>query len=227
MSYYECDVRSLPEGSDSPSRLALVARRLGYSGMIICNRATNGPLFGADAAEQIDNIDVVRGVELVASSPRTLHSRTAALRERFDFLVVCGGPERIDRAACEDPNVDLLLHPKERGKRLGIAAAKAARDNQVAIGIDLSPMIHLRGGTRIRWAETVHQDLKLIRKFDLGPMITTGPRSHLDLRAPRELIALARMVGLEDYEAEEALCLPETILGLNRRRWASPGVEML
>ncbi|TRZ67690.1 MAG: hypothetical protein D4Q77_02600 [Methanothrix sp.] len=227
MSYYECNVRSLPEGSDSPSRLALVARRLGYSGLIICNRSTNGPLFGADAAEKIDNIDVARGVELVASNPRALHSRTAALRARFDFLVVCGGPEKIDRAACEDPKVDLLLRPQERAKRLGIAAARAARDNQVATGIDLGHMIHLRGGARTRWAETVHQDLKLIRKFDLGLMITAGPRSHLDLRAPRELIALAGMVGLEDYEAKEALCLPETILGLNRRRWAGPGVEML
>jgi len=75
--------------------------------------------------------------------------------------------------------------------------------------------------------EVVRRDLNLIEKFDLDLMISTGARSHLDLRSPRDLVALAALLGLERERAFEALALPKEILDLNRRRWASAGVEIL
>lgn len=225
MKYYECNLHALPEGSDSASRLALAARRMGYSGIIISNH-TPKDVFKMEAAESVKGIEVARGAELVAENPKKLYSRIASFRERVDFLAVHGGKEKINRAACENPRVDLLVHPQKERKRLGVAAAKAARDNQVAIGLDLGPMIRLRGGSRIRWMETVQKDLTLIRKFDLDLMITTSARSRLDLRAPRELMALAGLLGLDKGEVQEALILPSTILELNRKRWVCPGVEL-
>ena len=110
---------------------------------------------------------------------------------------------------------------------MGVAAAKAARDNQVAIGLDLDPMIRSKGGSRIRWMNTVQKDLSLIRKFDLGLMITAGVYSHLDLRGPLELIALARLLDLESETAKDALAFPGAILAQNRRKWILPGVQLL
>ena len=66
-----------------------------------------------------------------------------------------------------------------------------------------------------------------MRKFHLRPVITAGAASHLDLRSPRELMALAGVAGFEPDEAKEALRLPGRLLELNRRRWAGPGVEVL
>ncbi len=227
MNFYECNLHTLPDGSDSPSRMALAAKRLGYSGIIICNHTTTGRAFGFDAAKLVGGIEVVFGAEIVATDQRALHTKAASLRDRSDFLAVHGGDEKINRAACEDPNVDLLAHAHEGRAGIGVAAAKAARDNQVAIGLDLGPMIRLRGAARVRWMELVRRDLDLIRKFDLNLMISTGAKSHLDLRSPRDLVALACLFGLERERAVEALALPESILALNRRRWASVGVELL
>jgi len=227
MNYYECNLHSLPDGSDSPSRLALVARRLGYAGIIICNYSGTGKALGAEAAKAVKGIEVAWGAELMAENPRKLHQRVASLRNRTDFLAVHGGLEKINRAACENPKIDLLVHPQRGGKGLGVVAAKAARDNQVAIGLDLGPMIRFRGGTRIRWIKTVKRDLVFARKFDLDLMITTGALSHLDMRSPRALMALAELLGLERDEAQRALSFPGTILELNRKRWLLPGVEML
>jgi ribonuclease P/MRP protein subunit RPP1 len=227
MNFYECNLHALPDGSDSASRLALAAKRLGYSGIIITNHMTTGRPFGFDAARRVGGIEVVVGSEIVAKNPRTLHAKAASLRDGSDFLAVHGGDEKINRAACEDPNVDLLAHPHDGRSGIGVAAAKAARDNQVAIGLDLGPMIRLRGAARVRWMEVVRRDLDLIGKFDLNLMISTGARSHLDLRSPRDLVALAGLLGLERRRAVEALALPKSILDLNRRDWASVGVELV
>jgi ribonuclease P/MRP protein subunit RPP1 len=227
MSYYECNVHVLPDGSDSPSRMALAARRLGYSGIIICNHSDSQEIFGADVVSAVKGIEVAWGVELVSDNPRRLHTQAASFRNRVDFLAVHGGQEKINRAACEDSNVDLLVHSQAERSSLGVAAAKAARDNQVSIGLDLSLMMLHRGGFRVRWLETVQRDLAMVDKFDLNLMITTSAFSHLDLRAPRDLMAMARLLGLEQERIEEALSLPKTILELNRKRWVGPGVEIL
>lgn len=227
MRSYEPNLHSLPDGSSSASRLALAAKRLGYSGIIITNHTTSGWPLGVEAARLVGGIEVAIGAEIVASDQRSLHSKATSLRDRAAFLAVHGGDEKINRAACEDPNVDLLAHPHRGRAGIGVAGAKAARDNQVAIALDLSSMIILRGPARVRWMETVRRDLNLIEKFDLPLMMTTGARSHLDLRSPRDLTALAGLLGLDRERALEALALPESILDLNRRRWTSVWVELV
>jgi len=239
MSYYEC-VRAMPESSASASRLALTARQLGYSGIIICNRDT-ARIFMPQAARKIKGIEVIIGAEIGRSADcppghsiaagsfnaRALKSRIGSLRQKYHFLMVSGRSDEIMRAASEDPNVDVLMHPCESRRPLTIAAARAARQNYVAIGIDLSPMMQLRGSPRARWLSSLHQTLDLARKFRLSLVITAGAASHLDLRSPRDLLALAEIAGFEPDEAKEALDLPGRIVKDNSRNWLSPGVELL
>jgi len=226
MSFYECGIKALPEGSDSPSRLALSARRLGYQGIVICNSGDR-PAFRREAAAAVRGIEVTYGVEITGSSPKAVRSRVASFRNRVPLIIVNGGTEEMNRTACEDPNVDVLIHSESARRFLGIAAARAARQNQVAIGFDLSPLIRLRGSYRVRWLKSVRRNLELVRKFDLSMTITASARSHLDLRSPRDLMALAEVAGIQPEEAKRALQLPGTLLELNRRNWLSPGVELL
>ena len=225
MSFFEC-LKAYPEGSASASRLALTAKRLGYPGIIICNQEPH-KLFRPDAVESIKGIEVALGAEVAAQSAKALKSRISALRARYPFLVVRGTTEEIIRVASEDPNVDLLLHPCDGHRPLGIATARAAKLNQVSIGFDLWPLLHLCGSPRARWLEAFRRNLLFARKFELCPVITAGARSHLDLRSPRELIALAEVAGFEHDEAKDALRRPGKLLELNRRKWQSPGVELL
>lgn len=243
MSYYEI-VRAFPESSASASRLALTARQLGYRGIIICN-SDPGRIFGLQAAQMIKGIEVIVGVEVgragsganaSAAGPgrpsshngaRAIKSRVASLRPKYPFLVVQGSSDETVRAAAEDPNVDMLLHPCESRRPLNIATARAARDNCLAIGFDLSPMIHLRGSSRARWMQSLRHNLDLAGKFRLTLMITMGASSHLDLRTPRDILALAEAAGFDPAAAEEALTQPGRIVNLNRRKWLGPGVELL
>jgi ribonuclease P/MRP protein subunit RPP1 len=225
MSYYEC-LKALPEGSDSASRLALAARRLGYQGIIVCN-AEPEKIFRPYAASRVTGIDVAFGAEVTAANSRVLKSRISSLRSHFPYILVNGCSDEMIRAACENPSVDVLMHMDERRRPLGIAAAKAAEQNQVAVGFDLSPLIRLRGSYRARWLDIQRRNIELVRKFDLSVIITANARSHMDLRSPRDLMALAEVAGFEPSEARAALELPGKLLALNKRSWLGPGVELL
>lgn len=225
MSFFEL-ARCYPEGSSSASRMALAARSLGWGGIVILSRDPE-VIFMPEAAHKVRGIEVAIGAEAQAAGSRALKSRIGSLYSRYPFVAVLGSSEEVIRMASEDPRVDLLLHPCDVRHPLGIAAARAAAQNQVAIGFDLSPLIHLRGHNRARWMEALHHNLELVRKFHIRPVITAGAASHLDLRSPRELMALAGVAGFEPDEAKEALRLPGRLLELNRRNWAGPGVEVL
>jgi len=225
MSYFEL-AGCYPEGSSSASRMALAARSLGWGGIIILSRDPDG-IFMPGAARKVRGIEVAFGAEAYAPGARALKSRIGSLSSRYQFVAVRGSSEETVRMASEDPHVDLLFHPCDIRHPLGIAAARSAAQNQVAIGFDLSPLIHLRGQARSRWMEALRHNLDLVRKFHLSPAITAGASSHLDLRSPLELMALAGVAGFEANEAAEALRLPGRLLGLNSRKWAGPGVEVL
>jgi ribonuclease P/MRP protein subunit RPP1 len=225
MSFFEC-LKAYPEGTASASRLALTAKRFGYQGLIICNQEPD-KVFRPEAADCIKGISLIMGVEVKAANARALRSRVFALRARYPFLVVQGTTEETIRATCEDPNVDMLLHPCDGQRPLTIASARAAKLNRVAIGFDLSPLLRLRGSSRARWLEAAERNLILARKFDLALVITANAKSHLDLRAPRDLLALAETAGFDPSEAAAALALPGRLVELNCRRWLGPGVELL
>jgi len=224
VSYYLWGAKALPEGSDSASRQALTARDLGYKGIIICN-CEPSRIFKADAARQIKGFDVEFGAEIEASNARALHSRISAWRPTYPILSVEASSDEIIHAACESPHVDALILCID--SRLSIAAARAAGESQVAIGFDLSPFFRLRASSRARWLEAFGRNLELARKFGLSMILTCMARSRLDLRGPKEILAMAEVAGFEPAEAEEAMLLPERIVQENRRHWLAPGVELL
>lgn len=214
----------MPQGSSSPSRMALVARRLGFSGIIVMSINGSGDLQWLEAAQRIGGITVSSGVEVVSKDPRSLKGRISSLRDRYHFLAVHATSEPLFREAFADPRVDLVVNS---GFRLTVPPARSAKRNQVALAIDLQPMIRLRGISRSRWLDLQRYNVRVARKFGIKMMLTVSPRSHLDLRAPRDMIAMAQILGISREEALEALRLPGRILDMNRRRWASPGVEVL
>ncbi|MGB9901680.1 RNase P subunit p30 family protein [Methanothrix sp.] len=222
--YYEPRVHVMPQGSSSPSRMAIVARRLGFSGIIVMSINGSGDIQGLDAACRIGGISVARGVEVTSKDPRSLKGRISSLRDRYPFLAVHATSEPMLREALDDPRVDLVVNS---GFRLTVPEARSARRNQVALAIDLQPMIRLRGVSRSRWLDLQRYNVRVARKFGIPLMITASPRSHLDLRAPRDMIAMAHILGISREEALDALRLPGRILEMNQRRWASPGVEVL
>lgn len=92
-----------------------------------------------------------------------------------------------------------------------------AAENSVAIDFNMNAIIHNRRGDRARVMGKMREILKLVRKYNAPMILTTHAHSIYDLRAPREMIALATLFGMSKEEATSALCdIPRDVL---EKRW--------
>jgi ribonuclease P/MRP protein subunit RPP1 len=196
--YIDIGVHALPEGADTPKRLNLVANRLGYSEIVV---TAHSPFWS-----QFPDSSLPSGVEIVAATVRDLRKKIAFFRGMSTIVSVHGGDERINRAACRDDRVDVLMHP-ERGKFNGInqVTAKLAEKNEVALGLSFDYFWKTEEMQRSRLLAFQRRNVSLCQKFGVQVIITSDAYSHYDLRAPRQLKALARLLLLTDREAETAL----------------------
>ncbi len=196
--YIDIGVHAFPEGADTPQRLCLAARRLGFRSIAITNHT---PYLA-----QLPDHGIVSGVEIKAQNVGELKKKIALYRRTATVLSVHGGNDKINRAACRDERVDVLMHP-EHGRHNGLnqVTAKLATRNGVAIGFSLSYFWKTDGIRRARLLAFQRKNISLCKKFGTDIVITSDACSHYDLRAPRELKALAKLVLLENDDAEAAI----------------------
>ncbi|HID27325.1 MAG TPA: ribonuclease P protein component 3 [Methanosarcinales archaeon] len=204
MKFYDFNIHSAPESSDNPEQLALIAKRYGYSGIAI----TNHNLYFNAAEYKIDipNFNIYKGIEIKVESANKLHSLIRKYRPKVEILAVHGGNESINRLAVENSQVDILAHPNQgKGNGINHILASYASENKVAIEFNLDVIIQTRGGYRVRALSDFRKNLKLARKYKVPMIITSNAFSVYDIRAPREMIALAKLFGMTKEEAINAL----------------------
>ena len=228
--FYDFCVHAVPDGENTAEQLAALALHLGYSGIALANHSDKLPQ-SRPLLPFTDKFEVFSGIELVEENPSKLHGLIGKFRKSVDVLIVHGGSENINRAALENPRVDILNHPAfDRSSGLNQVLAKAAAENDVAIGLTLRPLLHSRGPRRVRLLSDLRANLDLARKYDVSFVLSSDAMSCFDLRSPMETLALAEICGLEEDEALEALTtVPEKIISRNRPHpgYIREGIEVL
>lgn len=226
--FYDLCVHCAPDGKSTQEEMVAMAKHLGFAGIAVTNHSNSDPIAktGSDKG-----LEVFRGVELVASNPSKLHGLVGKFRRKVDVLAVHGGDEGINRAAVENPNVDVLLHPATlKGSGLNHVLAKSASDNDVAIAFDIVSLLTLRGGRRVHALSHFRECLLLARKYDVPFLLTSNASFCYELRAPREIIAMATLFGMGHDEAVMALSeTPAEIISRSRRgrNFICDGVEII
>ncbi len=196
--YVDIGVHALPEGADTAQRLELVARQLGFHSIAI----TNHTPFLAQPSRQ----GIISGVEIKAQNVAELKKKITLYRQAATVLSVHGGNDKINRAACRDERIDVLMHP-EYGRYNGLnqVTAKLAQRNEVAIGFSMSYFWKTDRLRKARLLAFQRRNVALCKKFGTTMVITSDACSHYDLRTPRELAALAKLALLDDDDVEAAL----------------------
>ena len=220
-AFYDLCVHAYPEGGSTASRMALAAKELGYSGICVANHL--------DYFTDSDYPDIISGVEVAAKNASELRRHVDRLRSRVKVLAVHGGDPGINRAACEDERVDILLHPPD-GKTGGInhILAKLAADKYVAIGFELAPIIRGKGGSRVRTLSSYRTNLALAKKYGTLFVVVSGAMSFYDMRDARTAIALCRLFGMGEKDAIKGLSYyPSEILRKRSPGYIMEGVELL
>jgi ribonuclease P/MRP protein subunit RPP1 len=228
--YYDLCLHAYPEGASTISRLALLARNYGYSGIGISNHSdffdrVEGPYV------QSEDFKVIQGVEVYAKNGNELRKLTDRYRRHVTVLAVHGGDEAVNRSACEDERVDILLHPQD-GKTSGIThiLAKLAADKNIAIAFDMAPIICNKGGSRVRALSNYRTNLALVKKYETPFILTSGAMSLYDMRDVRSMVALAKLFGMNEKDAIKGLSYyPSLILKRNTpgSGYVMEGVEIL
>lgn len=228
--FYDFGVHPAPEGENSPEELAALAKHLGYSGLAFVPHSDKLSS-GLPSVPSEGNFEIIKGVELKEENPSKLHGLIGMFRKKVDVLAVHGGSEKINRAAVENSSVDILNHPSpEKGRGLNQVLAKAAGENEVAIGLSLAALLYSRGFRRVHLLSDYRATLELARKYDVPLLLSSDAMSCFDLRAPREMAAFAELFGMEEDEALDAIStVPEKVLARNRPSagYVRPGVEVV
>ncbi|HWQ44083.1 MAG TPA: ribonuclease P protein component 3 [Methanosarcina barkeri] len=228
--FYDFCVHAIPDGDNTVEQLAALAQHFRYSGIALANHSDKLPQSRPLIASP-EGFEIFRGIELVEENPSKLHGLIGKFRKSVDVLIVHGGSETVNRAALENPRVDILNHPAfDKSSGLNQVLAKAAAENNVAIGLTLRPFLHSRGSRRIRLLSDLRANLDLARKYDVSLVLSSDAMSCFDLRSPMETLALAEVCGLEEDEALEAISTaPEKILSRNSPGpgYIREGVEVL
>mgnify|MGYP000879207479 FL=1 len=214
--FYDFCVHAVPDGENTIEQLSTLARHLGYSGIALANHSDKLPQ-SQPVLPTTNEFEVFKGIELVEENPSKLHGLIGKFRKSVDVLIVHGGSETINRAALENPRVDILNHPAfDKSNGLNQVLAKAAAENDVAIGLTLRSLLHSRGPRRVRLLSDLRANLDLARKYDVSLLLSSDAMSCFDLRSPMETLALAEICGLEEGEAIEAITtVPERIISRN------------
>lgn len=193
-------VRCHPASRSTASRVAVTADRAGFDGVVLRNPYTGGSPPDYDVAcEDELSVDVVRGVEVQTNSVQEMHGYVGNLASKYGVVCVRGGDEDVERAAAESDDVDVIAAPQE----FDHVTVREAAENDVALEIDLGPVLRDSGGRRVSAIQKIELLTRLAEKHDASLVVSGSPDDHLEVRGRRELRAVAGIVGVdeEDFEA--------------------------
>jgi ribonuclease P/MRP protein subunit RPP1 len=219
-------VCAYPDGESTAARFADTAARYGYEGVVV--RAREATPDYETLRDEL-TVDVVDGVEVVADSPDRASGGIGNYRPKTTLLLLRGGTNALNRFAVEQERVDVLTKPMAGDGDFNHVLARAAHDNGVRVEFDLGPVLRLDGGHRVQAIRNLRKLRELVTQYDAPYVVSGTPQSHLQLRAPRELVAVGETIGFSADQIREGLEEWGRIAERNRRltseSFIAPGVE--
>lgn len=219
-------VHPAPHGDSTVARHAVTAAESGFDGVVVRGRPGDDP--DLDAVRADVPVDVASGAEVVADDPAVARGHVGNLRPEVTVLLLRGGSASMNRFAVETPRVDVLTAPTTDGGDFNHVLANAAAENDVAVEFDFGPVLRRDGGPRVRALQRLRKLRELVADAGAPFVVSAGPRSHLQQRAPRELVAVGEVIGFDADAVERGLAEWGRIAERNRRRqrddFLEPGV---
>jgi ribonuclease P/MRP protein subunit RPP1 len=218
-------VHAVPDGDATVARFALTAREYGFDGIVVRNHGDAPAAYDPEAIREAYGVDVVTGVEVRAEDPSRAAGFVGNHREETTVVVVHGGTRAINRFAVEQPAVDVLAHPMAGDGEFNHVLAREAADNGVRVEISLRRVLRADGGERVQALRDLRKLREILTHYDTPTVVSADPRSHLALRAPRELVALGEVIGFDAGDVEDGLREWGRLAERNRERHSEAFVE--
>jgi ribonuclease P/MRP protein subunit RPP1 len=238
MKFYDiCVQSSMGGGENSIEQVLDFAKRLGYSGIAICDifqSVESLEKLKAQIASTSSDIEIHSGVIIQAKTVSEMKEVLTKVRDMITVVAVSGGDYEINRAACEDPRVDVLLHPEYGRYDNGLdePCMNLARENNVAIGVGFREILDSYRKPRSYLLQNVAKNINLCQSFKTPIILTSAAHSVWDMRSPRDMVALANVLDMDIASAFSSMSsTPSNIISENTKtlegRKITDGVEVV
>lgn len=215
-------VHAHPDGRATVARLTKTAAAYGYEGIVIRNHGDAQASYERDRIAERYGIDVVPGIEIRTDDPGQASGLVGNYRSKRTIVCVHGGS--LNRFAVEQPAVDVLAHPMCEGD-VNHVLAKTATENGVHLEFNFARVLRADGGKRVRAIKGLRKLRELVEKYDTPYVVSADAGSHLQLRAPRELLAVGETIGFDREAIETGLAAWGELAERNRKRRSNTVVE--
>jgi ribonuclease P/MRP protein subunit RPP1 len=196
MKITDAAVFPYPCGDTSVRRFALEAKNLGFDSIV----AIDAP------AGSFDGVDVLSGVIVQDAPMRDVIARVKRAKDSGAVVSVGARDNGFNRAAIGLKGIHILRGIQAADKTaFDHVTAKMAADNNVAVDIDLSVLIAVRGVARQRAIHRFRDVLIFERRFEFPVTLSSHARSYLDMRAVREITGICSVLDMDTSDVEKAL----------------------
>ncbi|MBX0293745.1 RNase P subunit p30 family protein [Haloarcula nitratireducens] len=223
-------VHAHPDGESTVARQALTAAEYGFDGIVVRNHGDEPADYDPETVAEEYGTDVVSGVEVRADDRSQASGLVGNHRTKQTLVAVHGGTRAINRFAVEQPAVDVLAHPMRGDGDFNHVLAKAAAENGVRVEFSLRSILRETGGSRVRALQDLRKLRELVVDADAPYVVSADPRGHLQMRAPRELVALGERIGFDAEQITSGLAEWGALVERNRRltddAFVEPGVRI-
>jgi ribonuclease P/MRP protein subunit RPP1 len=223
MKFYDLFIQSnLSGGESSLEQLIEFAKKLGYSGIAICDNYQGLEKLNElkNKISEIKDIEVYSGVNIIAKDVNEMKEIVSKVRENVHVVIVSGGDYSINRAACDDSRIDILMHPELGRPDSGLdePSLEAATHNNVAIGISFREILYNFRKPRAYILNHISRNLMLCEHFRTPTVICSCAQSTWGMRNPREFVSLLNVLGLDIGKAFASVTsIPQAIVEENKK----------
>ncbi|UPW00632.1 ribonuclease P [Halorussus gelatinilyticus] len=228
MPRYE-GVHAHPDGDSTAARFAATAARYGFDGVVVRNHSDSTPDYDPERVAAEYDVDVVDAIEIRAENPDVAAGHVGNYRPKHTILALHGGTNALNRFAVESDRVDVLAHPMRGRGDFNHVLAKAAADHGTRVEFDLSRVLRDDGGPRVQALQDLRKLREIVTQYDAPYVVSANPTSHLQLRAPRELVAVGEAIGFSEEQIRQGLGEWAALAERNRERlsdeFIAPGVK--
>ena len=218
-------VEASANGVTTPTRFAETARRYGYDGIVLFQDERVPERVSAQT-----QMDIVCAGEIAVSDRGAIGGAIAKVRDHVRVLRGVADSPDVLRVLSDQERLDVLAWPSDIG-RISHTVATNAKEHGIFIELDLSPLVRSSGQRRVAALERLVRLDTILDHFDIPCVTTTRPRSHLELRSPREIQSLGEVCGLNAGTIERGLRAWEQISQRSGRieddSFIEPGVRTI
>jgi RNase P/RNase MRP subunit p30 len=203
----------LSVGSGDSEETIKLAKRLGWTGICLTADVKDLKTVREGITAHDLDMDILLGAVVHGSSEGDLQKKTRQALDIADLILFSGGGEP-NRVAAENWEVDILSHP-ERGSERDLMDQRSSgvddiisrllAEHTTAVEFNLSSLLSTYGMLRAQVMGRMTQNILLSRKYGVPMILTSGAVDRWGLRAPRDLAAVGRVLGMTDIESKKAV----------------------